>query len=318
MRVLVLGGLGFLGRHVVAALVARNHTVVIGSRSGAHHRYGDPMDDAHERRETRFERLTSPDAWAPLLGDVDAVVNCVGILRESGRASYERVHLVAPAALAMACAEAGIRRFVHVSALGLRRDAHSRFALSKLRGEIALKRSPVPCTIVRPSLLEGPAGYASRWLRRMAAWPVHFIPADAVGRIAVIDVRDAADAIAVVCGRPPPKRCHVLEVGGRSSFTIDEYLAMLRHIQGNGRRARKVLVPANVARMIARTCDVLHATPFSFGHFELLRRDNVPAFNTLPRLLERAPHGLGSALVTPSGWDTARQAAIWSMETNGY
>lgn len=317
MRVLVLGGAGFLGRHVVAALLARNHTVVIGSRYGALRGAFDDADDPYERRETRFERLTSPDAWAPLLGDVDAVVNCVGILRESGRATYERVHLVAPAALAMACAEAGIRRLVHVSALGLRRDARSRFILSKLRGEIALKRSPVPCTIVRPSLLEGPDGYASRWLRRVARWPVHCVPADAIGRIAVVDVRDVADAIAVVCGRPPPRRCHTVELGGRSSFTLDEYLAMLRQIQGIGRTARKLVIAPGLARVVAHACDALRATPLSLGHLELLRRDNVPTWNTLPRLLERAPHGLGSALVTASGWDTARQA-IWTIETHEY
>ncbi|HEY1329190.1 MAG TPA: NAD-dependent epimerase/dehydratase family protein [Casimicrobiaceae bacterium] len=317
MRVLVLGGFGFLGRHVVASLLARNHSVVIGSRRAARHSYDDPAAGAHERRETRFERLTSPDAWAPLLGDVDAVVNCVGILRESGRATYERVHLVAPAALAMACAEAGIRRVVHVSALGLHRHAQSRFILSKLRGEIALRRGPVPCTIVRPSLLEGPGGYGSRWLRRAASWPMHFIPADAVGRIAVVDVRDVADAIAVVCGRPPPRRYQTLELGGRGSFTIGEYLAMLRQIQGNGWRARTVIVPAKLARIVAHACDFLHATAFSFGHLELLGRDNVPAMNTLSRLLERAPHGLGSALVMPSGWDTVRQA-IWTVKASEY
>jgi NADH dehydrogenase len=92
---------------------------------------------------------------------------------------------------------------------------------------------------------------------------------------------------------------------------------MLRHIQGNGRRAHKVMVPALVARMVAHACDLLHVTPFSFGHLELMRHHNVPAFNMLPRLLERAPHGLGSTLITPTGWDTVRQA-MWTFETQEY
>ena len=125
MRVLVLGGTGFLGRHVVAALDARGHEVIVGSRRP------DPAAahdlDATPRRIVRFEDLTEPARWIPLIEGVDAVVNCVGILRERGRATYERVHLVAPAALAAACARLRLRRFIHVSALGLRRDAHSRF-----------------------------------------------------------------------------------------------------------------------------------------------------------------------------------------------
>jgi len=306
MRVLVLGGTGFLGRHVVAALAARDHVVFVGTRRPQ--RGADHDDDGPLRRLTRFEWLTEPARWEPLLEGVDAVVNCVGILRERGAATYERVHLVAPAALAAACKAARVRRLIHVSALGLRRNARSRFVLSKLRGEMALSRSGMPCTIVRPSLLEGNGGFGSDWLRRMARWPVHWIPEDAVGRIAIVDVRDVADAIAVLCVRPPPQRLHTVELGGRSAFTLAEYLAMLRQLEGR-RRAPLVRLPPQAARLLAHACDLLHVTPFSYGHLELLRRDNVPAMNNLPRLLERPLHGLASALVTPSGWDTVRHAA---------
>jgi NADH dehydrogenase len=306
MRVLVLGGTGFLGRHVVAALAARDHVVLIGTRRPARQTAHD--DDAPLQRLTRFEWLTEPARWEPLLEGVDAVVNCVGILREFGAATYERVHLVAPAALAAACRAARVRRLIHVSALGLRRDARSRFVLSKLRGEIALSRSGMPCTIVRPSLLEGNGGYGSDWLRRMASWPVHCIPHEAVGRIAVVDVRDVADAIAVLCVRATPRRVETVELGGRSAFTLGEYLAMLRQLDGQ-RRATTVRISPQAARIIARLCDLARVTPFTLGHLELLRRDNLPAMNNLPRLLERPLHGLGSALVTPSGWDTVRHAA---------
>jgi NADH dehydrogenase len=307
MRVLVLGGAGFLGRHVVAALEARGNTVVIGSRrAGPRH----PVSGDRPQREwrvARFERLTSPDAWAPLLGDVDAIVNCVGILRERGRATFERVHLVAPAALAAACSELNIRRLIHVSALGLRRDVASRFMLSKIRGERALRMSGVPCTVVRPSLIEGPGGYPSRWIRRVARWPVQPIPAGAEGRFAVIDVRDVADAIAVLCGEPPPRAARAVEIGGRSAFTLPEYLDMLRQLGGR-RRARQVVLSPRASAWLARACDVLHIGPFGAAAAALLQVDNVPAFNALPRLLVRAPHGIGSALIISSGWAQTREA----------
>jgi NADH dehydrogenase len=310
MRVLVLGGTGFLGRHVVAALDTRGHEVVVGSRDPGP-RFNAP--GAPERCVVRFEDLTAPERWEAVLAGADAVVNCVGILRERGRATYERVHLVAPAALAVACGTLRIRRLVHVSALGLRPDARSRFIVSKLRGEVALKLSGVPSTIVRPSLLEGPDGYGARWLRRIAAWPVHVVPADAKGRIAIVDVRDVASAIAVLCDRPPPRRVECVEFGGRTSFAIHEYLAMLRQSSGK-RPARLVRVSPETARLASHLCDALHVSPFSYAHLELLRRDNVPSINGLPRLLQRALHGIASPLDTPSGWDRAREAA-WSDAT---
>ena len=144
MRVLVLGGTGFLGRHVVAALDARGHEVIVGGRRPAPAPETSRHDvDAPTRRVARFEDLTEPSRWIPLIEDVDAVVNCVGILRERGRATFERVHLVAPAALAAACARLRLRRLIHVSALGLRKEAQSRFVSSKLRGEMALAASGV-------------------------------------------------------------------------------------------------------------------------------------------------------------------------------
>jgi NADH dehydrogenase len=304
MRVLVLGGTGFLGRHVVAALDARGHEVIVGSRRPAP---ADAHPDAPPRRVVRFEDLTEPSRWIPVVEDMDAVVNCVGVLRERGRATYERVHLVAPAALAAACAKLRLRRLIHVSALGLRKEARSRFVSSKLRGEMALAASGVPCVVVRPSLLEGPGGYGTRWIRRLASWPVHVVPADATGYIAVLDVRDAADAIAVLCRRPAPRRAHAVELGGRSNFTIAEYLGMLRQLSGKRPAVRYFASPA-LARAIAHTCDALHLTPFSFAHLELLRRDNVPSRNALRRLIERPSHGLGSALTSSSGWDSARHA----------
>src|SRR3954453_20493636 len=115
MRVLVLGGTGFLGRHVVAALDARGHEVIVGSRR---HAPADAPPDAPPRRIARFEDLTEPARWMPVIDGIDAVINCVGVLRDRGRATYERVHLVAPAALAAACTKMRIRRLIHVSALG--------------------------------------------------------------------------------------------------------------------------------------------------------------------------------------------------------
>src|SRR5262252_4728810 len=95
--VLVLGGAGFIGRHVAAALAARGHAVVIGTRRPRRAPKRLPAElHAAERREAHLERLLAPAAWEPLVWNVAAVVNAVGILRERGAETYRRVHHLAP------------------------------------------------------------------------------------------------------------------------------------------------------------------------------------------------------------------------------
>src|SRR5512139_820095 len=152
MRVMVLGGTGFVGRHAAAALRARGHQVLIGTRHPrrALAKLPPALRDC-ELREIHLESLTTRYVWKPQLAGVDAVVNAAGILRERGGETYDRVHNMAPAALAQACERLGLR-LIHVSMLGLRREARSRFLRSKLLAERAIAASSADYCIVRPSL----------------------------------------------------------------------------------------------------------------------------------------------------------------------
>ena len=311
MSTLVLGGAGFIGRHAAAALAGRGHTVVIGTRhpSRAGRRLPAALHGC-ERREVHLERLLSPEAWKPLLRGVDTVVNAVGILRERGAETYERVHHLAPAALAAACARGAIR-LVHVSALGLHAGARSGFLTSKLAGERAVAASGSSYSIVRPSLLDGEGGYGALWFRRVARWPVHVLPADARGRIDALDVDDLGEAIARLCEKRDARDCREVELGGGLPRSIGEYLAALR--PKALRPARLILVPASLARLASHLFDLLHFSPLSFGHIELMRRDNLPHPNRLPALLSRAP----TRVESPAGdIGTSRESADYRMRRN--
>ena len=262
MVVLVLGGRGFIGRHVVAALAARGHEVVVGSRLDIH---TDPR-----ARHVCFERLSRPAHWYPLLCGMDVVVNAVGILRKRDPATYELVHRRAPAALARACAYRGLR-LVHISALGLRDTARSRFILSKLAGERAVAASGSDYSIVRPSLVDGEGGFGASWIRWFARWPVHFVSADARGRIAALDARDLGEAIAVLCEKPATPDLREVELGGTDWRAMRAYLAAMR--PKSLLRALVVPVPSWMARE-----------------------------NLLPALLGRSPRTVGFSSAARDGW----------------
>lgn len=234
MNALVLGGTGFIGRHVVSALLARGHDVIIGSR---HPRSSSRKLPAHARhcemRVAHHEQLADILDWRQLLRGTDTVVNCVGILRERfhltrPHETYERVHHMAPAALASACVRYAVPSFIHVSALGLRPDARSGFITSKLHGEAAVARAGGDYTIVRPSLLDGEGGYGAAWLRRLASWPIHFVPASATGRISPLAVSDLGEAIAGLAQLRGREDLRTVELGGPRAMTMRELLSTLR------------------------------------------------------------------------------------------
>ena len=290
VRVLVLGGTGFLGRHAVAALSTVNAEIVIGSRNPARSANAYPFA---EIRAVRFENMLQTGDWAVLLRDVDVVINCVGILRQRLGESYDDVHHLAPAALAKACARLNIR-FIHTSALGLHERAKSRFLSSKLLGERAIQSAGCDHAIVRPSLLDGKGGFGARWLRGLSRSPLQLIPRGARGVIAAMRCSDLGEAFAALALMPTLAAHREVELGGTRLYGYAEYLTVLR--TGYTKRAAlQVVLPDWLTRLGAHVCDVLHCSPFSYGHWILLQRDNVPRPNRLRELLARSPGAIDPA-----------------------
>ncbi len=259
--------------------------LAIGTRSPSHQAGGpDELSFVlHER--TRFED------WRETAEAFDVILNCVGILRQVGRSTYDRVHHLAPKAIAEACEQAGTT-FIHVSALGLADGDRSRFLTSKRRGEQSVRRTQCNWLLVRPSLLDGEGGFGAAWLRGVSKLPVFATPMDARGQIAALTASDLGEALAKLCTAESldfaAKASRIYEFGGVTTYSFERYIRGLRR-RYNDRRALAIPVPALLARLGAHICDLLHFTPFSFGHWELLRKNNVPDPNRLPEVLGRDP-----------------------------
>lgn len=167
-RILICGADGFIGAALADALQATGHQVSRGV-----HRVADKDGELH----LDYRQLRAPPQWLAVLPDVDVVINCVGIIRETPLVSFAPLHEEAPKALFQACAQRGVRRVLQLSALGADVNGSTAYFRSKGRADAALQMTELDWTVVRPSLVIG--GYSTLLFRRLASLPVLVLPAGA-------------------------------------------------------------------------------------------------------------------------------------------
>jgi uncharacterized protein YbjT (DUF2867 family) len=251
LRVLLTGATGLIGSAVLAGLVRQGHEVVAVVRdtaAGARlpHGVGCIALDIAAARE--------PQAWLGHLAGVDAVVNCAGVLQDSPRDSTLGVHVAGASALFAACVEAGVRRVVHVSALGVAADAPTAFARTKQAGDTALMRTSLDWVILRPSVVVGRAAYGgSALLRALAALPV--LPSlGHEARLQIVQLDDLVATVLFFLAPGAPAQVS-LQIVGPEALPLDAVLAAYRRWLGFG-TTRILKVPAWLASVAFRLGDL--------------------------------------------------------------
>jgi uncharacterized protein YbjT (DUF2867 family) len=233
---LLVGVSGFIGSSLAARLNAEGLEVVGVSRSTP--RMAFPL--RHVRLDVA--RAIDPSAWHELLQGVDRVVYCAGSLQQGPGESLQSVHEQAPAALFEACAQAGVRRVVHLSALGVDRATPTAFSRTKWAGDQALMNSDLDWVILRPSVVIGRAAFGgAALLRGLAALPVLPIPAGS-GKLQVVHLDDLVETILFFLQDDAPARVAVDVVGPRA-WQLADLVALFRRWLGWTRPALRVTLP---------------------------------------------------------------------------
>jgi len=186
--VLVLGGSGFVGRHVVNALAAAGHFAVVLTRRRSRAGHLLPLPTVQVVEADPYDAPT----LVRYARGMTAAINLVGVLHEHAHTTFERAHVELPRALAAACRTAGVGRLVHMSALGAAADAPSRYLRSKADGEAAVVASGVAATIFRPSVIFGREDTFLNLFAKLARWFPVLPLAGANARFQPIYVGDVA------------------------------------------------------------------------------------------------------------------------------
>ena len=287
-QVLLVGGTGFVGRHVCEKLMQLQCRVTVVTRrsDSARHLQVLPLVDVIEADPYDSAAL------AGLMTGAQAVVNLVAILHGT-EAQFDKAHVQLPLALAQACEAAGVRRVVHVSALGASQESPSMYQRSKARGEAVLLASGLDVTVLRPSVI---FGAEDRFLNTFASlqriFPV--VPlASANARFQPVWVEDVASAV-VHCLQAPTTIGQVYEACGPDVMTLRQLVALAGREAGvRGGKGRPIIaLPDSLARLQAFFMELAPGEP-------LLSRDNLDAMRT-DNVATGKLAGLQSLGITPA------------------
>ena len=274
MRILLIGGTGFIGRQVIARLLAQGHAVLVPTRNLPAGRK-QLADSAVTLRQADVHEDASLDQ---LVAGCDVVVNFVGILHSrSGQpygADFDRAHVQLPRRIALACQKHQVKRLIHISALGSDTQGPSGYLRSKAAGENAIHdvlggAGPCSVTVFRPSVVFGQEDKFMNMFAQLARFLFVLPIAGAHAKLQPVFVGDVADAVVKLVAMPQAVN-KTYELAGPGVYTLGELVKLAALWSG---RSRFLLaLPMLLGRLQAMVFEMLPGEP-------LMSRDNLASLS---------------------------------------
>lgn len=284
-RVFVTGGTGFVGSHIVKALGERPLRLLARRPSGA---------EARDSVEEVQGDVTDPATLSGAIDGCDVVVHLVGIIEETGDATFDSVIRQGTEHVLAEAKRAGVRHFVHMSALGAQDDPRFGYHQAKYHAERAVIESGLTYTIFRPSVIFGKGdGFITTLAGVVKSFPVIPVVGSGQTRFQPVQIDDVADAFVRAVDDPATTANQTYELGGARPYT---YEAMLDAIANElGKRKPKVKVPVGLMKIVVGASAPLPKAlrpPVTSEQLKMLALDNSTADSATERLIGRKPVAL--------------------------
>jgi NADH dehydrogenase len=267
--VTVFGGTGFIGRNIVRDLAQRGAQIKIATRVPEHAYFLKPCGSVGQVVPIACDG-SDGSVEAAVRGS-DFVINCIGILNEKKKGQFDKIQARLPGVIGRAAAKAGVRRLVHISALGIE-GSNSRYAASKREGEAAVIAAFPTATILRPSIVFGPDdAFFNRFASMAQILPALPLIGGGQTRFQPVYVGDVAEA-AIRCLTLPTEG-QVYELGGPEVMSFRQIYETIFRI--TGRRRALVSLSWGMAKVNASFMAILPNPPLTTDQVEQLKTDSV-------------------------------------------
>lgn len=306
MNILLTGSTGFIGNHLLRALLQQGHCVTACCRNPNRLLINS---DNLKPLTVDFANFDSSEQWLAHLNGIDVIINCVGIIAETKNQTFEQLHSLAPIALFEAAVLAGVKKVIQISALGADANAESAYHLSKKAADEVLRGLPLDWFILQPSIVYGDGAQSSALLQALAALPIHVLPEGGKQLLQPIVIDDL---VAVVC------RClesdtasqQTLALVGAESISYAGLLQGLRQRLGKS-PARTLSLPYRYLLASVGLGQYLLGEPIlSKDNIAMLSRGNTADASAITQLLQRPPISICQQLFIKP----ATQAERWHAQ----
>ena len=309
--VTIYGGSGFVGRYIARRMAKAGWRVRVAVRRPNEALFVKTYGVVGQVEPILCNIRDDDSVRAALMG-ADAVVNCVGILVESGKNKFDAVQAEGPARIARLAAENGVERMVQISAIGADMEAESDYASSKAEGEAGVLKHMPDAVILRPSIVFGPEDdFFNRFAGMTRMSPV--LPV--VGgdtRFQPVYVDDVARAAEM--GVTGDAAGGIYELGGPE---VDTFRGLMQRMLGVIHRRRLILnMPMWIARIMAFGFDMLQAVTFGLISNGMLTRDQVKNLSKDNVVAEDAK-GFADLGIRPVAMASVLPDYLWRFRPSG-
>ncbi len=275
MNILITGASGFVGQSLIKSLVKYDHSI-----TACIHK--TELDFDVKIVKVDFMKMLNITDWLPLLKGIDVVINCVGIISENSKHSFNVMHNLSPIALFKACEKTDVKRIIQISALGADDSAIVKYHKSKKQADDFLRKSPCEWFVLRPSLIFGQGGTSYRFFKRLSNLFITPLIGSGDQKIQPVTIEYMIKVIERCIVSKQPNQ--TIDVVSRKAITYKQWMKQLRCKKSS---IRFMPIPKSWINRVAQLLSPFNLTLISRDNLIMLEQNNTADYLPLKTFMEK-------------------------------